>query len=57
MTSMRSNVRRITPKGAAKIRKAQKDFSTIFEEVKPFIKKRRTLNISTTGQWKVVSFE
>ena len=57
MRIARNKEGRSTPKDTARIVKAQKEFSAILEEIKPFIKKRRPLNISTTGQWKVVSFE
>ena len=57
MIIARNKKGRSKPKDTARIVKAQKEFSTIFEEVKPFIKKRRSFNTSTIGQWKVVSFE
>jgi hypothetical protein len=57
MTTARKKEGRAKPKDTARIVKAQKEFDAILEEIKPFIKKRRPLNTSTTGQWKVVSFE
>lgn len=57
MTTLSKKDGRAKAKDAARIVKAQKEFSTILEEVKPFIKKRRLLSVSTTGRWKVVSFE
>ncbi len=54
---METKVRKVTPKRVAEIKKAQKDFNRIIEEVKPFIKKRQKPYESTAGQWKVVSYE
>lgn len=54
---MKSKVRKVTPKAKAKIKEAQKGFDTILEEVKPFIKKRPILYPSTSGHWKVLSYE
>lgn len=54
---MKNKVRKITLKDRVKIKEAQKDFNIILEEVKPFIKKRPTLHPSTSGHWKVLSYE
>lgn len=48
---------RITPKDVERIKKAEKDFHALLEEVKPFIKQKQKPYESTAGQWKVVSFE
>ncbi len=55
--NMKSKVRKITPRDRAKIKEAQKDFEATLEEIEPFIKKRPTLHPSTSGQWKVLSYE
>ena len=55
--NMKSKVRKVTPRDRAKIKEAQKGLDAILEEVKPFIKKRPTLYPSTSGQWKVLSYE
>lgn len=46
-----------TKKEKDRIAKAQKEYREIFEEIKPFIKKRHVVNVSTIGRWKVVDFE
>jgi len=40
-----------------KIEDAEKSYSKIWEEIKPFIKKRKIKQYSTTGEWKMSSFE
>lgn len=57
MTTARKKEGESTQKDRDRIVKSQKEFRDIFEEIKPFIKKKHTLNVSTTGQWKVVGFE
>lgn len=57
MKSCDNNDQRTKQEGRERIAKAQREFSEMFEEVKPFIRKRRTGAISTTGRWKVVSLE
>lgn len=39
-----------------KSEEAEKDFQKIWERVKPFVKKRRAKEYSTTGKWKTFDY-
>ena len=54
---METKIARLTPRRKERMVKAQKDLDTILEEVKPYIKKRSILYLSTTGLWKVLNHE
>jgi len=40
-----------------KIEEAEKSYRKMWEEIKPFIKERKLKQYSTTGQWKISSYE
>lgn len=40
-----------------KIEEAKKDYQRMLEEIKPFIKERKIKQYSTTGEWKISSYE
>ena len=49
------NTSKVLPKKRDKIKEAEKDYRKMWEEIKPFIKKREIKRYSTAGQWKVSS--
>ena len=57
MKNERGKEEKSTRKERDRITKATKEYRDIFEEIKPFIKKRHAVNVSTIGRWKVVDFE
>lgn len=40
-----------------KIEDAEKSYRKMWEEIKPFIKERKFKQYSTTGEWKISSYE
>ena len=46
---------KVPPKKRDKIKEAEMDYHKVWEEIKPFIKKREIKQYSTAGQWKVSS--
>ncbi len=40
-----------------KIEEAKKNYQKMWEEIKPFIKERKIKQYSTTGEWKISSYE
>jgi len=49
------NISKVPPKKTEKIKEAEMDYRKMWEEIKPFIKKRKIKQYSTAGQWKVSS--
>lgn len=39
-----------------KLEEAERNFQKIWEKVKPFVKKRRAKEYSTTGKWKTFDY-
>lgn len=39
------------------IEEAEKNYRKMWEEIKPFIKERKIKQYSTTGEWKISSYE
>lgn len=48
---------KIPQRGKEKIKKAEVSYRKLMEEVEPFIRKRKSLQYSTAGKWKVLSHE
>ena len=40
-----------------RIEEAEKSYRKMWEEIKPFIKERKIKQYSTTGEWKISSYE
>lgn len=40
-----------------KIEEAKKNYQKMWEEMKPFIKERKIKQYSTTGEWRISSYE
>lgn len=40
-----------------KIEEAENDYQKMWEEIKPFIKERKIKQYSTTGEWRISSYE
>ena len=40
-----------------KIEEAEEDYQKMWEEIKPFIKERKIKRYSTTGEWRISSYE
>ncbi len=40
-----------------KIEDAEKNYRKMWEEIKPFIRERKRKQYSTTGEWKISSYE
>ncbi len=40
-----------------RIEEAEKDYQKMWEQVKPFIKKRKIKEYSTIGEWRISSYE
>ncbi len=51
------NISKVSPEKRDKIKEAEMDYRKMWEEIKPFIKKREIKEYSTAGQWKVSSCE
>lgn len=51
------NLSKVPPKKREKIKEAEMDYRKMWEEVKPFIKKREIKQYSTAGQWMAPSFD
>ncbi len=49
------NISKVPPRKRDKIKEAEMDYRKMWEEIKPFIKKREIKRYSTAGQWKVSS--
>lgn len=49
------NVSKVPSKKGDKIKEAEIDYRKMWEEIKPFIKKREVKRYSTAGQWKASS--
>ncbi len=49
------NTSKVLPEKRDKIKEAEKDYRKMWEEIKPFIKKREIKRYSTAGQWKASS--
>jgi hypothetical protein len=49
------NISKVPPKKRDKIKEAEMDYRKMWEEIKPFIKKREVKRYSTAGQWKASS--
>ena len=52
---MKENIGKVSPEKRDKIKEAERDYRRMWEEIKPFIKKREIKQYSTAGQWKVSS--
>jgi len=50
-------ISRLSSKQKRKIKDAERHYRKIWEEVKPFIKRREIKKYSTTGEWKISSHE
>lgn len=48
---------KVSHRKVKKIERAEIEYRKIWEEIKPFIKKRETKRYSTVGQWKISSFD
>ena len=48
-------ISKVLPKKRDKIKEAEMDYRKMWEEIKPFIKKREIKRCSTAGQWKASS--
>ena len=49
------NTNKVLTEKRDKIKEAEKDYRKMWEEIKPFIKKREIKRYSTAGQWKASS--
>lgn len=49
------NISKMPPEKKEKMKKAEESYRKMWEEVKPFIKKREIKRYSTAGQWKASS--
>jgi len=52
-----TKISKVSPEKIEKIKEAERDYRKVWEEIKPFIKKREVKRYSTAGQWKVSSFD
>lgn len=50
-------VSKLSSQEKKKIEEAEKNYQKMWEEIKPFIKKRTIKRYSTTGEWKISSYE
>jgi len=51
------SIGKVSPGKRDKIKKAEMDYRKMWEEIKPFIRKREIKKYSTAGQWKVSSYD
>ena len=49
------NIGKVSPEKRDKIKKAETDYRKMWEEIKPFIRKREAKQYSTAGQWRASS--
>ncbi len=49
------NISKVPPRKSDIIKEAEMDYRKMWEEIKPFIKKREIKQYSTAGQWKASS--
>jgi len=50
-------ISKLSPKEKNNIEEAEKNYRKMWEEIKPFIKERKIKQYSTTGEWKISSYE
>jgi hypothetical protein len=55
MIKIKTKQKRTT--GNVRISRAKKNYETMMQEIKPFIKKRPVSYPSTMGQWKTLSYD
>lgn len=53
----KKDISELSHKGKKKIEDAEKSYRKMWEEIKPFIRERTRKQYSTTGEWKISSYE
>lgn len=54
---IKMKVDKLSLHGKKRFEEAKKSYQKMWEEIKPFIKKRKIKQYSTTGEWKISSYE
>lgn len=52
-----TKVTRVSSRSRDRINRARLSYEKLWEDVKPFVRKRKITQYSTAGQWKVLSYE
>ena len=48
---------KLSPEEKKKIEEARRNYQKLWEEIKPFIKKRKIKYYSTTGEWRISNYD
>ncbi|MEA2032774.1 MAG: hypothetical protein U9N41_04225 [Euryarchaeota archaeon] len=57
MITEKKDISELSHKEKKKIEDAEKSYRKMWEEIKPFIRERTRKQYSTTGEWKISSYE
>jgi hypothetical protein len=57
MIMEKKDISELSHKEKKKIEDAEKSYRKMWEEIKPFIRERTRKQYSTTGEWKISSYE
>lgn len=53
----KKKISKLSPHEKKRIEEAEKSYQKMWKEIKPFIKERKIKQYSTTGEWKISSYE